>query len=183
MIKLILQPNSEREDDRQPGFVGPGSVDLGLGDYTSGSYLSIGEYGNYLDLRFYLRKEFENSGQPKQVKVLASQNKNCRPKSDDYHYFRCNVEILDAKYKVKAWIRQNPATLLLYIEIVFEEAEHVVPGELSPLAQLAQHAAFDLLSTLGVNVKPLPIEQPKTASPQTKQRDPNLGGEPDATPF
>jgi hypothetical protein len=130
-IKLILQPNSEREDERQPGFIGPGSLGLGLGDYTSGCYLSTGDYGNYLDLHFYLRKEFESCGQPKQVKVRISQNKNRRQKSDDPHY-RGNVEIFGAKYRLKAWIRQNPATSLLYIEIVFEEAEHVEPGELSP---------------------------------------------------
>ena len=184
-IKLILQPNAEREDERQPGFVGPGSADLGLDDYNSGCYLSTGEYGNYLDLRFYLRKESEISGQPKQVKVLASQNRNCRPNSDDYHYFRCNVEILGKKYKVKAWIRQNPATSLLYIEIVFEESEHVEPGELSPLAQLAQQSAFHFLSTLGVNVKPLAIERPKTmaAASQKTRREPDLNAEGDDIPF
>lgn len=183
-IKLILQPNSEREDERQPGFVGPGSVELGFADYTSGCYLSTGDYGNYLDLRFYLRKEFESSGQPKQVKVRASQNKNCRSESDDPHY-RGNVEILDRKYKLKAWIRHNPATSLLCIEAVFEPADHVEPGELSPLAQVAQQAAFDFLSTLGVSVKPLPIEGPKTmaASPRKKESDPDLHGEPDDIPF
>jgi len=138
-----------------------------------------------MDLRFYLRKEFESSGQPKQIKVLASQNRNCRPNSDDCHYFRANVEILEAKYKVKAWIRQNPATSLLYMEIVFEEAEHVEPGELSPLGQVAQQAAFDFLSTLGVNVKPLPIEQPKTiaTSPQKTPGDPVIDAEPEDIPF
>jgi hypothetical protein len=183
-IKLVLQPNSEREDERQPGFVGPGSVDPGLGNYTSGCYLSTGEYGNYLDLRFYLRKEFESSGQPKQVKVRASQNKNCRPQSDDPHY-RGNVEILDAKYKLKAWIRQNPATSLLYIEVVFGEAEQVDPGELSPLAQVAQQAASDFLAALGVSVKPLPIEPTKTTaeSSQKRRHDPDPDAEPDDIPF
>jgi hypothetical protein len=181
LIKLILQPNSERADEKQPEFVGPGSADLGLGDYTSGCYLAKGEHGRYLDLRFYLQKEFENSGQPRQVKVRASQNKNYRPKLDDYHYFRSNVEILDKKYKVKTWIRQNPATSLLYIEVVFEEAEHVEPGELSPLAQEAQQAAFDFLSTLGVSVKPLPIERPKTMAGSPP--NPDLDAEPDNIPF
>ena len=184
-IKLILQPNSERADDNQPDFVGPGSAELGLADYASGCYLSKGQYGHYLDLRFYLRKGSETSGQPKQIKVLASQNKNCRPDSDDYHYFRCNVEIFDKKYKVKAWIRQNPATSLLDLEIVFEESAHVEPGELSPLAQVAQEAAFDFLSSLGVGVKPLPIERPKAmaAFPGKKQNDPDRQGEPDNIPF
>ena len=141
-IKLILQPNSEREDER-------------------------------------------HTGQPKQVKVLASQNRNCRPNSDDYHYFRCNVEILGKKYKAKAWIRQNPATSLLYIEIIFEESEHVEPGELSPLAQVAQQAAFDLLSALGVNVKPLLVEPTKNTveSSQKRRHDPNPDAEPDDIPF
>jgi len=178
--KLILQPNSERAADNQPGFVGPGSPELGLADYTSGCYLSNGNYGNYMDLRFYLRKEFVSSGQPKQIKVLASQNKNCRPNSDDYHYFHCNLEILDRKYKLKAWIRQNPATVLLYVEVHFEAAEHVEPGEVSPLAQEAQQAAFHFLSNLGVSVKPLPIER---LSPQKKSDDPNVHAEPDYTPF
>ena len=112
-----LQPNSERADENQPGFVGPGCDELGLADYSSGCYLSPGgKYGPYADLRFYLRKESEDSGQPKQVKVSASQNQNCRPKSDDPHYFRRNVEILDRKYKVKVWIRQNPATALFYVK-------------------------------------------------------------------
>jgi hypothetical protein len=108
------------------------------------------------------------------------QNKNCRPNSDDYHYFHCNLEILDRKYKLKAWIRQNPATVLLYVEVHFEAAEHVEPGELSPLAQEAQQAAFDFLSNLGVSVKPLPIER---LSPQKKSDDPNVHAEPDYTPF
>jgi hypothetical protein len=184
LIKLILQTNSERENERQPGFVGPGSAELGLPDYTSGCYLSKGEYGNYFDLRFHLRKEFETSCQPKQVKVRASQNKNCRPESDDPHY-RGNVEILDTKYKLKAWIRQNPATALLYIETVFVTANHVEPGELSPLAQVAQQAAFDFLSTLGVSVKRLPIERPKTiaTSPPKRSGDPGLDAESDDIPF
>jgi len=67
----------------------------------------------------------------------------------------------------------------------FEEAEHVEPGELSPLAQAAQQAAFDFLSGLGVSVKPLPIESPKTAagSPPKKPRDPDLDAESDNIPF
>jgi hypothetical protein len=77
----------------------------------------------------------------------------------------------------------DPATSLLYIEILFEESNHVEPGELSPLAQVTLQDAFDFLSTLGVNVKPLPIEQPKTMPPQEKQRDSGLGGEPDDIPF
>jgi hypothetical protein len=44
--------------------------------------------GPYLDLRFYLPKELQSSGQAKQIKVLASQDKNCRPNSDDYHHYR-----------------------------------------------------------------------------------------------
>jgi hypothetical protein len=68
------------------------------------------------------------------VQIQMSQSRfGLRPGSDDPHY-RGNVEILDAKHKFKAWIRQNPATSLLYIEAVFEKAEHIEPGELSPLA-------------------------------------------------
>jgi hypothetical protein len=180
-IKLILQPNSERADENQPGFVGPGSDELGLGDCTSGAYISTGDYGPYLDLRFYPPKKSEGS---EQLKIRASRNRNCRPNSDDYHYFRADVEILGKKYKVKAWIRQNPATSLLYIEIIFEESEHVEPGELSPLAQVAQQDAFDFLSTLGVNLKPLPIEPPKTAAAalqKNRPRKPDV--EPDDIPF
>lgn len=191
VIKLILQPNSERGDARQPGFIGAGSAELGLSDYSSGCYLSTGEYGNYLDLRFNLRKEFEGSGQAKQIKVLASQNKNCQAEKDDPHY-RVKTEILGAKYKVKAWIRQDPTTLLFYVEIVFEEAEQIEPGELSPLARTAQQDALDFLSGMGVSVKPLPIEVPKTAKPAREAgnqsraaRDPGLDpeAEPDDIPF
>jgi hypothetical protein len=109
-VRLLLQPNSERDDERQPEFVGPGSADLGLADYISGCYLLTGDHGNYFSLRFYLRKEFETSGQPKQIKFTASKNKNFRPESDDPHY-RNNVEILDVKYKLKALIQQIPGHL------------------------------------------------------------------------
>ena len=89
-IKLILQPNSERADENKPGFVGPGSPDLGLADYTSGCYLSKDQWGPYLEFRFYLPKEFQSSGRAKQTKVLAFQNENFRPKSDDYHYYQAH---------------------------------------------------------------------------------------------
>src|SRR5262249_15652472 len=124
VTKLILEPNAERTDERQPGFLGAGSPELGLADYTSGLYLSEGDYGPYASIRFYLKKESEGSGMPKQIKILESKNKNRRAGTDDPHYSG-KTEILDTRYKVKIWIRQNPASSLLYIEVVFEEAEHV----------------------------------------------------------